>query len=408
MNNSRRNFLSTGAAAALAPYAFSTHTEQTIRVGVIGCGGRGTGAIRNSLAASPMVRIVALGDVFEERAQSTAAKLVNESRSTVTPETTFSGFDAFKKVLSTDVDMVILATPPHFRPQHFAAAVRAGKHVFMEKPVAVDAPGVRVVIEAAAQAKDKNLSVVSGTQRRHQQPYLEAMSQLRDGRIGDVRSASCWWNQGFLWRVDRTATMTDTEWQMRNWLYFTWLSGDHIVEQHIHNIDICNWALGGPPKSATGMGGREVRTGPEWGNIFDHFSIDFEYENDVRVTSWCRQIDGCTGKVAEEIVGTKGVLRTDGGRAIITGESPWRTKGGRNPYEQEHVDLIDSITQTGPYLNEGRRIAESTMTAIMGRDSAYSGKRLQWEEALNADVRLGPTDYAFGPLPVRPASVPGS
>lgn len=408
MNNSRRNFLSTGAAAALAPYAFSTHTEQTIRVGVIGCGGRGTGAIRNSLAASPMVRIVALGDVFEERAQSTAAKLVNESRSTVTPETTFSGFDAFKKVLSTDVDMVILATPPHFRPQHFAAAVRAGKHVFMEKPVAVDAPGVRVVIEAAAQAKDKNLSVVSGTQRRHQQPYLEAMSQLRDGRIGDIRSASCWWNQGFLWRVDRTATMTDTEWQMRNWLYFTWLSGDHIVEQHIHNIDICNWALGGPPKSATGMGGREVRTGPEWGNIFDHFSIDFEYENDVRVTSWCRQIDGCTGKVAEEIVGTKGVLRTDGGRAIITGESPWRTKGGRNPYEQEHVDLIDSITQTGPYLNEGRRIAESTMTAIMGRDSAYSGKRLQWEEALNADVRLGPTDYAFGPLPVRPASVPGS
>ena len=408
MNNSRRNFLSTGAAAALAPYAFSTHTEQTIRVGVIGCGGRGTGAIRNSLAASPMVRIVALGDVFEERAQSTAAKLVNESRSTVTPETTFSGFDAFKKVLSTDVDMVILATPPHFRPQHFAAAVRAGKHVFMEKPVAVDAPGVRVVIEAAAQAKDKNLSVVSGTQRRHQQPYLEAMSQLRDGRIGDIRSASCWWNQGFLWRVDRTATMTDTEWQMRNWLYFTWLSGDHIVEQHIHNIDICNWALGGPPKSATGMGGREVRTGPEWGNIFDHFSIDFEYENDVRVTSWCRQIDGCTGKVAEEIVGTKGVLRTDGGRAIITGESPWRTKGGRNPYEQEHVDLIDSITQTGPYLNEGRRIAESTMTAIMGRDSAYTGKRLQWEEALNADVRLGPTDYAFGPLPVRPASVPGS
>ena len=408
MNNSRRNFLSTGAAAALAPYAFSTHTEQTIRVGVIGCGGRGTGAIRNSLAASPMVRIVALGDVFEERAQSTAAKLVNESRSTVTPETTFSGFDAFKKVLSTDVDMVILATPPHFRPQHFAAAVRAGKHVFMEKPVAVDAPGVRVVIEAAAQAKDKNLSVVSGTQRRHQQPYLEAMSQLRDGRIGDIRSASCWWNQGFLWRVDRTATMTDTEWQMRNWLYFTWLSGDHIVEQHIHNIDICNWALGGPPKSATGMGGREVRTGPEWGNIFDHFSIDFEYENDVRVTSWCRQIDGCTGKVAEEIVGTKGVLRTDGGRAIITGESPWRTKGGRNPYEQEHVDLIDSITQTGPYLNEGRRIAESTMTAIMGRDSAYSGKRLQWEEALNAAVRLGPTDYAFGPLPVRPASVPGS
>ena len=239
--------------------------------------------------------------------------------------------------------------------------------------------------------------------------FREAFDRVfRDGRIGDIRSANCWWNQGFLWRVDRTGNMTDTEWQMRNWLYFTWLSGDHIVEQHIHNIDVCNWAIGGPPKSATGMGGREVRTGPEWGNIFDHFAIDFEYDNDVRVTSWCRQIDGCTGKVAEEIIGTKGVLRTDGGRSIITGESPWRTKGGRNPYEQEHIDLIASITESGPYLNEGQRVAESTMTAIMGRDSAYSGKKLTWTEAINSDVRLGPDRYAFGALPVRPVSVPGS
>ena len=408
MTHSRRHFLSTGAAAALAPYAFASHSEEVIRVGVIGCGGRGTGAIWNCLASSPMVRIVALGDVFAERVQSAAAKLANEPRSSVTPETTFSGFDAFQNVLAADVDMVILATPPHFRPEHFTAAVAAGKHVFMEKPVAVDAPGVRTVIAAAAEAKTQKLSVVSGTQRRHQQPYLEAMTQVRDGRIGEIRSASSWWNQGFLWRVDRTANMTDTEWQMRNWLYFTWLSGDHIVEQHIHNIDVCNWAIGGPPKSATGMGGREVRTGPEWGNIFDHFAIDFEYDNDVRVTSWCRQIDGCTGKVAEEIVGTQGVLRTDGGRAIITGESPWRTKGGRNPYEQEHVDLIASITGSGPYLNEGRRVAESTMTAIMGRDSAYSGKKLTWAEAINSEGRLGPDDYAFGPLPVRPVSVPGS
>ena len=408
MTHSRRHFLSSGAAAALAPYAFASHSEEVIRVGVIGCGGRGTGAIWNCLASSPMVRIVALGDVFAERVQSAAAKLANEPRSSVTPETTFSGFDAFQNVLAADVDMVILATPPHFRPEHFAAAVAAGKHVFMEKPVAVDAPGVRTVIAAAAEAKTKKLSVVSGTQRRHQQPYIAAMAQLRDGRIGEIRSANCWWNQGFLWRVDRTGNMTDTEWQMRNWLYFTWLSGDHIVEQHIHNIDVCNWAIGGPPKSATGMGGREVRTGPEWGNIFDHFAIDFEYDNDVRVTSWCRQIDGCTGKVAEEIVGTKGVLRTDGGRSIITGESPWRTKGGRNPYEQEHIDLIASITESGPYLNEGQRVAESTMTAIMGRDSAYSGKKLTWTEAINSDVRLGPDRYAFGELPVRPVSVPGS
>ncbi len=408
MTHSRRHFLSTGAAAAIAPYVFANHSEEVIRVGVIGCGGRGTGAIWNCLSASPMVRIVALGDVFAERANSAAAKLANEPRSSVTQETTFVGFDAFQKVLSADVDMVILATPPHFRPEHFAAAVAAGKHVFMEKPVAVDAPGVRMVLAAAAEAKKMNLSVVSGTQRRHQQPYLEAMQQVKDGRIGEIRSASCWWNQGFLWRVDRTPNMSDTEWQMRNWLYFTWLSGDHIVEQHIHNIDVCNWAIGGPPRSATGMGGREVRTGPEWGNIFDHFAIDFEYDNDVRVTSWCRQIDGCTGKVAEEIVGTKGVLRTDGGRAIITGESPWRTKGGRNPYEQEHVDLIASITQTGPYLNEGQRVAESTMTAIMGRDSAYSGKKMTWEEAMRGDVRLGPVHYEFAELPVRPVSVPGS
>ena len=408
MTHSRRYFLSTGAAAALAPYAFASHSEEVIRVGVIGCGGRGTGAIWNCLSSSPMVRIVALGDVFTERVQSAAAKLFNEPRSFVTPETTFSGFDAFQKVLSADIDMVILATPPHFRPEHFAAAVAADKHVFMEKPVAVDAPGVRTVLAAASEAKNKKLSVVSGTQRRHQQPYLEAMKQVQDGRIGEIRSASCWWNQGFLWRVDRTDTMTDTEWQMRNWLYFTWLSGDHIVEQHIHNIDVCNWAIGGTPISATGMGGREVRTGPEWGNIFDHFAIDFEYDNDVRVTSWCRQIDGCTGKVAEEIVGTRGVLRTDGGRSIITGESPWRTKGGRNPYEQEHVDLIASISGSGPYLNEGKRVAESTMTAIMGRDSAYSGKKLTWSEAINSEVRLGPDHYAFGPLSVRPVSVPGS
>ena len=408
MTHSRRHFLSTGAAAALAPYVFASESEEVIRVGVIGCGGRGTGAIWNCLASSPMVRITALGDVFEERVQSAAAKLANEPRSSVTPETSFSGFDAFQKVLSADVDLVILATPPHFRPEHFAAAVDGGKHVFMEKPVAVDAPGVRTVIAAAAEAKKKKLSVVSGTQRRHQQPYLEAMKQVQDGRIGEIRSASCWWNQGFLWRVDRTANMTDTEWQMRNWLYFTWLSGDHIVEQHIHNIDVCNWAIGGPPKSATGMGGREVRTGPEWGNIFDHFAIDFEYENDVRVTSWCRQIDGCTGKVAEEVVGTEGVLRTDGGRAIITGESPWRTKGGRNPYEQEHIDLIASITGSGPYLNEGQRVAESTMTAIMGRNSAYSGTKLTWEEAISSEVRLGPDHYNFGPLAVRPVSVPGS
>ena len=380
MTHSRRHFLSTGAAAALAPYAFASHSEEVIRVGVIGCGGRGTGAIWNCLASSPMVRIVALGDVFAERVQSAAAKLANEPRSSVTPETTFSGFDAFQKVLAADVDMVILATPPHFRPEHFAAAIAAGKHVFMEKPVAVDAPGVRTVIAAAAEAKTKQLSVVSGTQRRHQQPYLEAMAQVRDGRIGEIRSASCWWNQGFLWRVTHGQHDGYRVANAQLVVFHVALRRPHRGTTHPQHRRR-NWAIGGPPKSATGMGGREVRTGPEWGNIFDHFAIDFEYDNDVRVTSWCRQIDGCTGKVAEEIVGTQGVLRTDGGRAIITGESPWRTKGGRNPYEQEHVDLIASITGNGPYLNEGRRVAESTMTAIMGRDSAYSGKKLTWAEA---------------------------
>ena len=408
MTHSRRHFLSTGAAAALAPYAFASHSEEVIRVGVIGCGGRGTGAIWNCLASSPMVRIVALGDVFAERVQSAAAKLANEPRSSVTPETTFSGFDAFQKVLAADVDMVILATPPHFRPEHFAAAIAAGKHVFMEKPVAVDALVYAPSLPRPPKPRPSNSrsfrapNVATNSPTSKPWRKFEMAGLERSGApVAGGTKASCG-----VWIA--RANMTDTEWQMRNWLYFTWLSGDHIVEQHIHNIDVCNWAIGGPPKSATGMGGREVRTGPEWGNIFDHFAIDFEYDNDVRVTSWCRQIDGCTGKVAEEIVGTQGVLRTDGGRAIITGESPWRTKGGRNPYEQEHVDLIASITGSGPYLNEGRRVAESTMTAIMGRDSAYSGKKLTWAEAINSEGRLGPDDYAFGPLPVRPVSVPGS
>ena len=389
MNNSRRNFLSTGAAAALAPYAFSTHTEQTIRVGVIGCGGRGTGAIRNSLAASPMVRIVALGDVFEERAQSTAAKLVNESRSTVTPETTFSGFDAFKKVLSTDVDMVILATPPHFRPQHFAAAVRAGKHVFMEKPVAVDAPGVRVVIEAAAQAKDKNLSVVSGTQRRHQQPYLEAMSQLRDGRIGDVRSASCWWNQGFLWRVDRTATMTDTEWQMRNWLYFTWLSGDHIVEQHIHNLDVGCWAKNAYPVKCNGMGGREMRMGGDASKsqIFDHTFCEYTFADGTKMYSQGRHLSGGWNSVGESLHGTLGTATPSG---KIEGKTNWRFKGKRlGGHQQEQRDLIAALTR-GDIYNEGRYGAMSTFCAILGREACYSGKELRWDDLLERGRELAP------------------
>ena len=404
----RRTLIKTSAATAalLATSRFANaQGSDTIRVGVIGCGGRGTGAAFNCVASSPGVEIVALGDLFPERIVSAREQLVQlGDANKVTDASSFSGWDAYQKVLASNVDLVILATPPHFRPAHLEAAIAAGKHVFMEKPVAVDGPGVRRVIAASKAAKQKKLAIVSGTQRRHQAEYLESMKRIHDGAIGEVVGGQCWWNQGSLWMHPRKPDWSDMEWQLRNWLYFTWLSGDHICEQHIHNIDVMNWAIGAVPVKANGMGGRQVRTDPAYGHIFDHFAVELEYPKGVIVQSHCRQIDGCANRVGERIVGTKG---TSDPASWIDGPQPWDWEGeARNPYEQEHTDLIASI-RAGEPLNEGQRVAESTLTAIMGRMATYTGQTVTWEQALASEDDLSPAHYEFGPLAVAEVAVPG-
>jgi predicted dehydrogenase len=374
---------------------------------MIGCGGRATGAAVNCLDADPGVEIVAMGDLVEDRLDSSLKKLKEKfpDRIKVTPETMFTGFDNYKKVLACDVNLIVTATPPHFRPIHLKAAIEAGKHVFIEKPVAVDPVGVRSVIASSELAEKKGLAIVAGTQRRHQAKYLAMMQKIHDGAIGEVVGGQCYWNTGGLWVKKQTEGMSDMEWQCRNWLYFTWLSGDHIVEQHIHNIDVINWAFGTHPVSAMGMGGREVRTGAEYGNIFDHFAIEFEYPNGARVLSMCRQTDGCSNRVSERIVGTKGSAYGDG---RIKGENSWKYDGPQaNPYVVEHKDLIASI-RSGKPLNEGKRVAESNLCAIMGRMSAYTGRALNWDWAMKSSMLdLAPAKYEFGPLPVAPVAVPG-
>lgn len=417
-NLTRRDFMNTAAAGAAAlaispaVLARAARGGEELRVGVIGCGGRGTGAAVNALEADPATRLVALADLFEDRLKSSLEYLAGREdfagRVQVTPERRYTGFDAYSRLLADGgVDYVICATPPHFRPEHVRASIEAGCHVFMEKPAAVDPAGVRMVIEAGETADRKGLSVVAGTQRRHQDNYLQAMQRIEDGAIGEVLGGSCYWNQGGLWVHERKPEYSEIEWQCRNWLYFCWLSGDHICEQHVHNLDVMNWALGGPPQRALGMGGRQVRTDVKYGNIFDHFAIEYDYGDGRSVTSMCRQIDGCAGRVEERIRGSAGRAVTRHGYSQIVGSNAWKATGRDNPYATEHVDLIASIRGQRPRLNEARQVAESTLTAIMGRMSAYSGKEVAWEEALSADLRLGPSRYALGSYQPDPVPTPG-
>ncbi len=417
---SRRDFLKASTVAAaggsaltglgLASNAHAAGSD-TIKVGLIGCGGRGTGAAEQSVSSAPNVKLVAMGDMFQDRVDACRSNLKKlGDKIDVSADHCFTGFDAYKNVIDSGVDLVILATPPGFRPTHLAAAIAAGKHVFTEKPVAVDAPGIRAVLAAADEAKKKGLAVVAGTQRRHQESYLESMKRMHGGEIGEITSARCYWNQGGLWMKPRESSWTDMEWQLRNWLYFSWLSGDHICEQHVHNLDVVNWAVGAHPVRAVGMGGRQVRTGPEYGQIFDHFAVDYEYPNGVHSLSMCRQIAGCENNVSEAVVGTKGRWQSQGHR--IEGETKWRYRSmnerGRevDPYSQEHIDLIASIREGKP-LNELRTVAESTLTAIMGRMSAYTGKAVTWDEALQSKLNLMPEKLLLGDLKVAPVPVPG-
>jgi myo-inositol 2-dehydrogenase / D-chiro-inositol 1-dehydrogenase len=352
-----------------------------------------------------------MGDLFKDRLDESIKNLVKHGeKAAVPPDKQFVGWDAFKKVVAvSDVNYVILATPPAFRPMHLRAAIEAGKHVFTEKPVAVDTAGIKSVYELADLAKSKNLAVVAGTQRRHQAAYIEAMKRVHDGAIGDVVALRAFWNQGGLWTKPRQSEWTDMEWQLRNWLYFTWLSGDHIVEQHVHNLDVANWVMGDKlPVRVVGVGGRQARTGPEYGHIYDHFGLDYEYENGVHLMSMCRQQPGTPGLVAEFAAGSKGRCDTqDGVRYEITGGTPWKWSGQpTEPYVQEHTDLIASI-RGGTPLNELRRVAESTLTAIAGREAAYTGKVVVLEQFLAAPFNLMPSKLEFGPIPVPPVAIPG-
>ncbi|MBN1846502.1 MAG: Gfo/Idh/MocA family oxidoreductase [Sedimentisphaerales bacterium] len=389
-------------SGAAVPFAHAQGSD-AMRVGLIGCGGRGTGAAANCVQSSPGVKIVALADAFADRLQTA------KDQFKVPDNRCFVGLEAYKDLLALDdINLVILATPPGFRPPQLTEAVRRGKNIFMEKPVGVCPAGIKMVIEAAEQAAEKQLAIVAGTQRRHELPYVETMKRIHDGAIGEIVSAQCYWNQGALWVNQRQPNQGDVEWQIRNWLYFTWLSGDHIVEQHVHNLDVINWAFQDvQPESVHGQGGRQWRTAPDCGNIYDHFGVEFFYPGDVRTISMCRQIEGTSHNVSERVVGTKGVSNCNG---VIEGENPWQYNGPRpDPYVQEHADLIRSIRDAKP-LNEGKRVAESTLCAIMGRESAYACRQFKRIWFLNrCELNLLPDEglKLSDSRPVAAVAIPG-
>ncbi|TWU64699.1 Gfo/Idh/MocA family protein [Crateriforma conspicua] len=420
------------ASVASAPRVHAAGSDdQEIRIGLIGCGGRGTGAVIDALGAERLtvypqsgyhtetvaqdtkvsqsrMRVVALADVFEDRLES-CRKQMGKLGFDLGPEVCFSGFDAYKQLLSmADVNYVILATPPHFRPLHLQAAINAGKHVFMEKPVAVDVPGVRMVMEAGKLARQKGLGIAAGTQRRHDRGYRETIERIHGGAIGDLVYGKCYWNGGQIWVVNRKQEWSDMEWQLRNWNYFTWLSGDHIVEQHVHNLDIMNWVIGSHPlRVVSGLGGRQVRTDPRYGHIYDHFAVEYEYPGGVSVFSQCRQINRCKNMVSEEIVGTHGMSNCKDYIQPKSGEAWSRRQKEPSAYKREHEDLINSIRQGHP-INEAQTIAEATMTGIIGREAVYSGQGIEWDEAMKSEVKLGPEQYQLGDHPVTPVPMPGT
>ncbi len=424
LKKSRRRFLKTtgsvAAGSALAmnfipgKSAFAMNSD-TLKVGLIGCGGRGTGAANQALKADKNVVLTAMGDAFEDRLSKSLANLKKERGDQVQVDTShqFVGFDAYKKVLASDIDVVLLTTPPAFRPAMLEASIAAGKHVFCEKPMAVDAQGVRRVIAAAQVAKEKKLSLVSGFCWRYHTPKREVFQRIHDGAIGEVQAVYNTYNTGALWSVPWEEGWTLMTKQMRNWLYYNWLSGDHIVEQAIHSIDMGSWAMNDmQPKSVTATGGRQVRTEEIYGNIYDHFAIEYEYANGAKAFHFSRQQKNCSRAYHVEVWGTKGKAIIDVIKRIdeITGENPWRYRGdGNDMYQQEHDELFASI-RSGNLMNDGDWMAQSNMLAIMGRMAAYTGQTISYEDALKSEEVLGPAidEYSWdleyqGP----PVAMPG-
>ena len=419
MQATRRDALKAGAAVAATVAATSlasAHANGTdkIKVGLIGCGGRGSGAIRDSLEADPATVLWAAGDVFEGKADRTIKAVKDGMANRVDAEgRSFSGLDAYEKVLASGVDLVILATPPGFRPYHLEAAVKAKKHVFCEKPVAVDGPGIRKCLEVAEQAKKDKLAIVCGTQRRHQVGYLKTMDLIHGGEIGKIVSTRCSWNGNEPWFNARKQGQTDAEYQLYNWYHFVWLCGDHITEQHVHNLDVINWAMKGHPLKCVGQGGRIGRRQgkPEVvGHIYDLFSIEYEYAGGVPMHSYCSHVPGTTQDVSETVYGEKGVVKMSDGNWTLNGKKihEYARGKGDKPYVQEHADLIKSIRDGKPAA-ELTACAESTLTAIMGRMAVYSGKVVTWEDALNSKVSTMPEGLTLkSELPVSPVPRPGS
>jgi predicted dehydrogenase len=425
---SRREFIKSapiaGAAVATAfPFVSRGYAgKEKIRVGVIGCGGRGTGAAMNVLrvdtdiiyppprqgyhtenpkpGAKPKVddvEVVALADLFEDRLRDCREQL-RLVGTEVRDDHCFVGWDAYGELIALpDVDYVLLATPPHFRPREVRAAVEAGKHVFMEKPVAVDAPGVRSILESGEIAKRKGLGMAAGTQRRHQADHVETNRRIQAGAIGEILKGRVYFNIGEIWMIPREPGWGDMEWHLRNWNYFTWLSGDIIVEQHIHMLDLANWVLGAHPIRAYGMGARLARPTKDYGHIYDQFAVEYEYADGAFIFSQNRQIEGCANRVDAAFLGRGGT--TNGQNQIVADGERWRYEE-RSPssLEQVHIDLIESV-RSGTPINEARAVAESTMTAIMGRDSAYSGQLIEWDAALNSRRDFTPERYHFGDFP---------
>ena len=419
---SRRQFigqsLATAAASGLAistapsmvSAAYASGSD-VLKVGLIGCGGRGSGAARQALQADQNVKLVAMGDAFEDRLQLSLkalskAKEISE-KIDVPKERQFVGFDAYEKVLASDVDVVLLTTPPHFRPMHLKAAIAAGKHVFAEKPVAVDAPGIHSVLATCAEAKRKNLSVVSGLCLRYDGGFRETVGRLHDGAIGEIRTVFANDYRGSIWEKPRQPDWTDMHFQMRNWYYHTWLSGDFNVEQHVHYLDVGAWLLQGYPVKAIGLGGRQVRTAAKYGNIYDHHSIVYEYENGAKLVSNCRQQSGCKNNISCFAEGTKGKAEVSERRLQIENDQTWRFKEKvKNMYQVEHDELFAGIRSGNP-LNNGEYMAKSTLLAIMGRMASYTGQEITWDQAFNSKQDLSPENYAWGPAPKVEIAIPG-
>lgn len=413
LGGQRRDFLKTsallagGAMLSGAPFIGAhASVDDTIKVAVIGCGGRGTGATFDAIASGANIKIVAMADAFRDRLDDAYAKLSarHPDKLDVPEDQKFVGFDAYKQAIPL-ADVVILATSPGFRPIHFEEAVRQGKHVFMEKPVAVDVPGIRKVLAAAEEAKRKKLNVVVGLQRRYQAVYRETIKRIHDGAIGDIVSGQVYWNSGGVWVHPRKPEQSEMEYQMRNWYYFNWLCGDHIVEQHVHQLDVANWVKGSYPVSFQGTGSRAWRTGKDYGEIYDNHAVELTYADGSVIYSQCRHFEGTSNRVDETFQGTKGrvylsasndgILWDHNGNKLYTHPKA----GNANPYQHEHAELFDAISKGEYKFEDAEYGAYSTLTGIIGRMATYSGQVIKWEDALQSNIDLMPERFAWDALP---------